>query len=126
MTRRFKFGDIFIEDDSLVSQDGFSKGKRRYVVSATPGQVSVNVRKITSLKGKENKTAKGAIVKISKKNPTLTQESGLTKKEYKYTYRSGKKERLEEKHIKSNPVGRLNAADMDILRNFKKNKKRSE
>lgn len=43
MGRRFKFGDIFIDNDDLVSKDGYSKGNRRYVVSATPGKNNINI-----------------------------------------------------------------------------------
>ena len=66
------------------------------------------------------------IIEISQKNPSLTKRSAITRKEYKYTYRSGKKERLKEEHIKSNSSGKLSNKDMDILRSLNKKKKHSD
>lgn len=125
MGRRFKFGDIFIDNDDLVSKDNFSKRKRRYVISGIYGKRNITVKKIKKLKGKEKDVLKGNLYPIDLDNPTITEPSGISKQNYSKTYKNGKEERLEEKHIKNNPAGRLKKKDLNTLRIISKKKKHS-
>lgn len=125
-TRKFKFGDIFIDNDDLVSKDKFSKQKRRYVVSGISGETNITVKKIKKLKGKEKDIVEGNLFPIDIDNPTIKEPSGISRQDYSHTYKSGKKERLKEKHIKNNPAGRLKYKDLDTLRKISKKKKHSD